>query len=71
MNYPVLLATSRKRMIGNVLDVPPKERDFGTGATTCLGIAKGVHMVRVHNVKLNLELVKMMDAMLGKGGNNG
>ena len=71
MNYPVLLATSRKRMIGSVLDVPPIERDLGTGATTCLGITKGVHMVRVHNVKLNLDLVKMMDAMLGKGENNG
>lgn len=71
LGYPVLLATSRKRMIKNVLDVPPKERDLGTGATTCLGIAKGVHMVRVHNVKLNAELAKMTDAMLGKGEHDG
>lgn len=71
MNYPVLLATSRKRMIGSVLDVPPAERDLGTGATTCLGIAKGAQMVRVHNVKLNAELAKMMDAMLAKGGSHG
>ncbi|MBN6205803.1 dihydropteroate synthase [Ralstonia pickettii] len=67
LNYPILLAASRKRMIGSVLDVPPVERDLGTGATTCLGIAKGVHIVRIHDVKLNAELAKMTDAMLGKG----
>ncbi|WP_339217535.1 dihydropteroate synthase [Ornithinibacillus sp. FSL M8-0202] len=64
MGFPLLLATSRKRFIGSVLDVPPAERDTGTGATTCLGITKGAHMVRVHNVKVNVELAKMMDAML-------
>lgn len=64
LGYPLLLATSRKRFIGSVLDVPAKERDVGTGATTCLGISKGAHMVRVHNVKLNVQLAKMMDRML-------
>ncbi|MGF7015786.1 dihydropteroate synthase [Ornithinibacillus bavariensis] len=64
MGYPLLLATSRKRFIGSVLDLPPVERDNGTGATTCLGIMKGAQMVRVHNVKLHVELAKMMDAML-------
>lgn len=64
LGYPLLLATSRKRFIGNVLDLPAVERDNGTGATTCLGIAKGAHMVRVHNVKVNVEMAKMMDAML-------
>lgn len=64
LGYPILLATSRKRFIGHVLNVPAQERDNGTAATTCLGITKGVHMVRVHNVKLNVEMAKMMDAML-------
>ncbi|MFD2045551.1 dihydropteroate synthase [Ornithinibacillus salinisoli] len=67
MGYPVLLGTSRKRFIGHVLDAQAKERDLGTGATTCLGITKGVQMVRVHNVKVNVELAKMMDAMLRAG----
>ncbi|WP_188456123.1 dihydropteroate synthase [Virgibacillus oceani] len=66
LGYPILLATSRKRFIGSVLDLPPAERDNGTGATTCLGITKGAQIVRVHNVRLNAELAKMMDAMLGK-----
>ncbi|MUK88049.1 dihydropteroate synthase [Ornithinibacillus sp. L9] len=67
MGYPVLLATSRKRFIGNILDLPAPERDHGTGATTCLGITKGAHIVRVHNVKVNIEMAKMMDAMLRAG----
>ena len=68
MGYPILLATSRKRFIGGVLDLPPEERDNGTGATTCLGIVKGAQIVRVHNVKVNKELAEMMDAMLAAGG---
>lgn len=64
LNYPLLLATSRKRFITKVLDIPPQERDNATGATTCLGIVKGANIVRVHDVKRNVELAKMMDAML-------
>jgi dihydropteroate synthase len=64
LGHPLLLAASRKSFIGKILDVPADQRDNGTGATTCLGITKGVHMIRVHNVKLHKELVVMMDAML-------
>src|SRR5699024_2393733 len=65
LGFPLLLGTSRKSFIGKVLDVPAEARDNGTGATTCLGIAKGAQIVRVHDVKRHVELAKMMDAMLG------
>ncbi|MGP3562327.1 MULTISPECIES: dihydropteroate synthase [Geobacillus] len=67
LGYPLLLGTSRKRFIGHVLDVPVEERVEGTGATVCLGIAKGAHIVRVHDVLPIARMAKMMDAMLGKG----
>ncbi|GEB35371.1 dihydropteroate synthase [Brevibacillus parabrevis] len=67
LGYPVLLATSRKRMIGHVLDLPVEERVEGTAATVALGVAKGCHMVRVHDVKEMKRVTKMMDAMM-KGG---
>ncbi|GAB3054749.1 dihydropteroate synthase [Virgibacillus ainsalahensis] len=70
LGYPFLLAASRKRFIGEVLDLPAEERDNGTGATTCLGIVKGAQIVRVHNVKANAELAKMTDAMLRVEGGN-
>ncbi|MFI8495099.1 dihydropteroate synthase [Peribacillus butanolivorans] len=71
LGYPVLLATSRKSMIGHVLDLPPSERVEGTAATICNGIQQGCQMVRVHDVKELARTAKMMDALLGKGGFNG
>lgn len=65
--YPVLLATSRKRVIGHVLDLPVEERMEGTGATCLFGMQKGCHIVRVHDVKPISRMVKMMDALMGKG----
>ena len=70
LGFPFLLGTSRKTFIGKVLDLPPEERDEGTGATTCLGIQKGCDIVRVHNVRMNARLAKMMDTLVGKGGSD-
>lgn len=67
LGYPILLGTSRKSFIGEVLDLPVEERMEGTGATVCLGLSKGVDIVRVHDVKPIARMTKMMDAMLGKG----
>lgn len=63
MGYPVLLATSRKRMIGNVLNLPVDERMEGTAATCCYGVDKGCHMVRVHDVLPIARMMKMLDAL--------
>lgn len=70
LGYPVLLGTSRKTFIGHVLDLPPVDRMEGTGATVCLGIQKGCQIVRVHDVLEISRMAKMMDAMLGRGGNS-
>lgn len=67
LGYPVLLGTSRKSFIGNILDLPPNERMEGTGATICLGIEKGCHIIRIHDVLEMSRMARMMDAMLGKG----
>ncbi|MED3824637.1 dihydropteroate synthase [Priestia flexa] len=67
LGYPVLLATSRKSTIGHVLNLPPKERIEGTAATIGMGISKGIHMTRVHDVKEIARFTKMMDVLVGKG----
>src|SRR5699024_6845764 len=65
LGYPILLGTSRKSFIEEVLpDLPPEKRDYPTGATTCLGISKGVQLVRVHDVSFTKQLTLMMDKML-------
>lgn len=71
IGYPVLLGTSRKSMIGAVLDLPVHERMEGTGATVCYGIQQGCQIVRVHDVKEISRMAKMMDAMMGKGEYDG
>lgn len=66
LGYPVLLATSRKRLIGSVLNLPVEERLEGTAATCAFGVIKGCAMMRVHDVKEIARTVKMTDALVGK-----
>ena len=66
MGYPVLLATSRKRMIGSILNLPIDERVEGTAATCAFGVMKGCHLMRVHDVKEVARTVKVIDALVGK-----
>ncbi|PIC69612.1 dihydropteroate synthase [Sporosarcina sp. P16b] len=71
LGYPVLLGTSRKGMIGKVLDLPVEERMEGTGATVCYGIEHGAHIMRVHDVKEISRMVKMMDVLTKKAAYTG
>ncbi|MEC0373229.1 dihydropteroate synthase [Paenibacillus chibensis] len=64
IGYPVLLATSRKKFIRAVLDLPVDDIVEGTAATVAFGIAQGCQMVRVHDVKSIKRTVTMCDAML-------
>ena len=64
LGRPILLGTSRKSMIGLVLDLPPEERLEGTAATVAIGIFKGADIVRVHDVKQMVRVARMSDAIL-------
>ncbi|MGN7360969.1 dihydropteroate synthase [Paenibacillus sp. SAF-054] len=64
IGYPVLLATSRKKFIRTVLDLPVDDIVEGTAATVAFGIAQGCQLVRVHDVKQIKRTVTMCDAML-------
>lgn len=64
LGFPVLLAASRKSVIGNTLNLPAGERVEGTVATSVIGVMKGAAFVRVHDIKENLRAVKMTEAIL-------
>lgn len=64
LGYPLLLGTSRKSMIGKILDLQPKERVEGTLATTVMGIMQGIDIVRVHDIKENVRAAKVTDAIV-------
>ncbi len=66
LGCPILLGTSRKRFIGDVLNQPVDERVEGTIATVGQGIMNGVNIVRVHDVKAVARAAKMSDAMIGE-----
>lgn len=68
IGYKVLLATSRKRMVKELLNdnSVPADRDEGTLATTAIGVNAGVDAVRVHNVLMNSRFLRVMDQLKGE-----
>lgn len=61
--YPVLLGTSRKSVIGTILDLPPEERLEGTLATNVVGVLQGANILRVHDVRENSRIARMAEAL--------
>ncbi len=70
LGKPILLGTSRKSMIGMVLDLPPEKRLEGNLAVTAIGIANGADMVRVHDVRQTVLVCRMSDAIIRRGSIN-
>jgi dihydropteroate synthase len=60
---PILLPISRKTVIGDVLGVPPAERDAGTVACLVSGMLRGARIFRVHNVKAAAQAIRIVDAV--------
>jgi len=67
LNLPILIGASRKRFIGEILNEKnPKERDIGTLAISCLCSNLNIDIVRVHNVKMNYQILKVADRIYRK-----
>ncbi len=64
LGRPILLGASRKSTLGRVLDLPADQRLEATLATTALGIAAGVDIVRVHDVRENVRAARLTDAVV-------
>jgi dihydropteroate synthase len=63
---PVLVAASRKDVIGETLDLTVDERLEGSLALAVLAAAAGAAMVRVHDVAATVRAVTMADAVAGR-----
>ncbi len=62
---PLLVGTSRKRFIGELLGgVPPHERLEGTAASVALAIAAGADIVRVHDAEAIMKTVRVADGIV-------
>lgn len=64
LGYPVLVGASRKSVICKTLDIKPQEADSGTAAISVMCAEAGVMFVRVHNVKMNADAIRMTEAVL-------
>ena len=64
MGFPMLLGVSRKSTIGRVLNLPEDDRVEGTAAAVSLSIVGGADIVRVHDVKQMVRVVRMTDAVV-------
>lgn len=63
LEKPILIGTSNKAFIGEILGKKADERVTGTMATVAVAAMQGAHVVRVHNVREAVETVKMVDAI--------
>lgn len=73
--FPLLVAASRKRFLGRVLQegadapVPPaRERDAATAAITTLSAREGAWAVRVHDVRSSADAVRVVRAVEAAAG---
>lgn len=65
LGLPLLVGTSRKRFIGEILDgAPPDQRLEGTAASVVLAVAAGADVVRVHDVEPVAKAVRVADAIV-------
>jgi dihydropteroate synthase len=67
LRLPILVGTSRKSFIGQVLDQPVEERIMGTVASSIVALLKGAHVLRVHDIEELSAASRMADAIAAEG----
>ncbi|MCB1135342.1 MAG: dihydropteroate synthase [Chlamydiia bacterium] len=63
LGYPVLLGVSRKTFIREILDCSIEESLTGTLALNCLAADQGIDILRVHDVKEHMDVIRMVAAL--------
>jgi dihydropteroate synthase len=65
LDRPLLVGPSRKSFIGRVLELPVEGRLLGTAGAVAACVMLGAHVVRVHDVREMVEVVRVCDAIRG------
>lgn len=60
---PILIGTSRKSFIGNILNSDIDNRLMGTAASVAVSILNGANIIRVHDVKQMAEVARLTNAI--------
>ena len=64
LGKPILIGASRKTFIGEVLNADVEDRMEGTLAVTAVSIMNGADIIRIHDVKENVRVARMTDAVV-------
>jgi len=64
LDCPILIGVSRKGMIKNLLNISSDEALNGTTVLNAIALMKGVHILRVHDVKEAVQAVKLVSKTL-------
>jgi len=62
LDLPILVGWSRKSMIGDVLNVPPQDRLYGSISAAVIAAMNGASVIRVHDVKETVDAIKIFQA---------
>lgn len=63
LNRPLLVGLSRKGFIGQIVDRPVDHREWGTAAAVALAVDRGAQILRVHDVAMMADVVKVASAV--------
>jgi dihydropteroate synthase len=63
LGCPLLVGVSRKSPIGDILDLPPTDRLIGSVSLAMMATLNGANVLRVHDVKETLQMLKICHAM--------
>ncbi len=66
-DLPIVVGTSRKSFLGDILDLPARDRLWGSAASTAVSIMRGAHIVRAHDVEEMKQVAQITDAVLAEG----
>jgi dihydropteroate synthase len=64
LDLPLMIGTSRKSFIGRISGKSADDRLFGTAASVAAAVIRGAHLVRVHDVKEMVDVIRVTDAIL-------
>ncbi len=71
LGCPILVGPSRKSFIGQILSLPVQERLEGTIAAAVVSVARGAHILRVHDVEAVRRAVRVAEAILSQDSPTG
>jgi len=71
LGCPIFVATSRKDYIRDLLGLPPDELLEGTAAAVAFAVVQGANMLRVHDVRAMVRVVRMTELLVGHNKTEG